>query len=274
MTLEASFPRRIGNADPLVRRRLLDLDFVDSGDVAEVADVVGVTPPAGIGLPLLVTPNVDIVIQLRHSAPPGVVEAFDNAWIVLPDGQPIVWLSRLVGQRLSSRLTGSDLFSELWARWRVDGTPVVMVVPSSEVARRLELEHPAASIYVAPMVAADDHEAIRAIGRKCAAQLQSTGATRVLFGLGHPKDTLLALALVEELGPDATLPVMCCLGGSFEMHLGMRRRAPEWMQRWSLEWLFRLVQEPRRLAYRYLVRDVAFVPIAVSEIRASRRRNR
>lgn len=178
MTLEASFPGRIGDADPLVRRRLLDLDFVDAASIGEVADVVDALAKRGNDLPLLVTPNVDIVIQLRRSAPAGVREAFGRAWIVLPDGQPIVWLSRLTGQRLSARLTGSDLFTELWGRWRRAGTPVVMVVPTAEVARRLEMEHPAASIYVAPMVAADDIEAIRDIGRQCAAQLRATGATR------------------------------------------------------------------------------------------------
>jgi len=274
VTLEASVPGSTGSADPLVRRRLLGLDFVDAASISRVADVVSADPPEAVRLPLVVTPNVDIVIQLRRSPPVGVVDAFQQAWMVLPDGQPIVWLSRLVGRRLSSRLTGSDLFSVLWARWRADGTPVVMVVPGAEVARRLELEHPAASVQVAPIVASSDDDAIRTIARQCVSQLRASGATSVLFGLGHPKDTLLALALVDELGPGAPLPLICCLGASFELHLGLRRRAPEWMQQWSLEWLFRLVQEPRRLAYRYLVRDVAFIPIALSEIWASRRRNR
>ena len=64
---------------------------------------------------------------------------------------------------------------------------------------------------------------------------------------------------------------MLLLGASPDFTLGLTRRAPEWMQRYGLEWIYRLGLEPRRLAKRYLVDDVAFLPLVWREWRASRR---
>jgi len=98
---------------------------------------------------------------------------------------------------------------------------------------------------------------------------QGSAPRFVLLGLGHPKDALLSRRLLERwpagLGPR---PLCCCLGGSFAMYTGLKRRAPQWMQDAGLEWFYRFLQEPRRLFRRYFVRDTAFFGIVLRAYRS------
>ena len=88
------------------------------------------------------------------------------------------------------------------------------------------------------------------------AALKQAGPAIVLLGMGSPRQEALALRLRDE----ARLPTVWCVGALFEYFTpGHRRHAPPWMREWGLEWLFRLIQEPRRLARRYLIGNLKFL---------------
>lgn len=266
-SMTATTPRR----DGLRRVELFGFDFVDDTSVDRVADLVLDGSPAEVeGAPVVVTPNTDLLVQVSNSEDPGLRRFFSRAWCVLPDGQPIVWASRLLGTPLRFRLTGSDLFARLWPRLVQRRVPVFVLAPSAAVAAGLEESNPAASALVAPMVDPSVREEITQLAAQCVAQITAMVAQVVVLSLGHPKDSLLAEEILAQLDGTGVLPFVLCLGASAEMYLGIRRRAPLWVQRCSAEWLYRFVQEPRRLFYRYFVRDAAFVPLVWREHRSRR----
>jgi N-acetylglucosaminyldiphosphoundecaprenol N-acetyl-beta-D-mannosaminyltransferase len=89
----------------------------------------------------------------------------------------------------------------------------------------------------------------------------------VFFGISFPKQQWVALALERELRhAGRPMPIFLLLGGSFEMYLGIIPRAPGWMQRCGLEWLFRFIREPRRLFRRYFVTDTRFAWLFAREV--------
>jgi exopolysaccharide biosynthesis WecB/TagA/CpsF family protein len=92
-------------------------------------------------------------------------------------------------------------------------------------------------------------------------RINSSGAGIVFVGLGCPKQEIFAYEHRDRLKA-----VQVCVGAAFDFHAGNKKMAPKWMQRSSLEWLFRLVQEPRRLWRRYIFTNVIFVLKIISHI--------
>ncbi|MFN8051584.1 MAG: WecB/TagA/CpsF family glycosyltransferase [Acidimicrobiales bacterium] len=265
--------RATSHVDGLTRVELFGLRFVDDTSIVPVADRVLAGHAEDVGaLPLVVTPNTDLLLQVVNDPDDGVRHLYGRAWCVLPDGQPIVWASRLLGARLRYRLTGSDLFAELWPRLVATSTPVFVLAPSAAVATGLERSHPGARALVAPLVDAGSHAEIVELATRCVAEITEARAEVVILSLGHPKDSLIAEEIFDQLGAASfALPFVLCLGGSAEMYLGIRKRAPKWVQRCSAEWLYRFAQEPRRLFFRYFIRDSGFLLLVAREYRARRR---
>lgn len=260
--------------DRLHRTRVFDLDFVDADSVISVRDELLDTPAsAHETTPLVVTPNTDILLHYQSWNEGEHRRFFSDAWAILPDGQPIVWASRLLGTPLTERLCGSDLFTELWPALVAGERRTVVCASSSAVGDGLAESHPFASVLVAPFVAVDDHDGLDSLAADLVARVIDIDAEFVIFCLGHPKDPLLAERIAASLETAGrTVPYLLCLGGSAEMYLGIRRRAPRWVQRLSAEWLFRFFQEPRRLFRRYFIQDPAFVKLVASEYLARRNR--
>jgi N-acetylglucosaminyldiphosphoundecaprenol N-acetyl-beta-D-mannosaminyltransferase len=256
---------------PARTQRLLGLDFVDDVSVDATVERL-LAPQAGQGgEPVVFTPNVDTIVRLGELEASGIADRLRNARYILPDGQPIVWLSRLLDRPLRSRLAGSDLIPPLWRRIVSDGRRAMIVASSDDVADALRAELPSLAAYVPPVFDESDEIAMAAVARATCALLDSAEPEFVFLGISYPKQQVLAFALIDHLRRQGRpLPVFLLIGGSFNMYLGHARRAPEWVQRMGAEWFFRFVQEPRRLFRRYFVEDVRFVSIAAQEIQASR----
>ena len=265
--------RATSHVDGLARVELFGLDFVDDTSIERVADLVLERTPAEVeGHPVVVTPNTDLLLQVQSTPDTRIREFFSKAWCVLPDGQPIVWASRLLGAPLRFRLTGSDLFAHLWPRLVRASVPVFVLAPSAAVASGLEASNPAAATLVAPMIDLAVRSDLVELATQCVAEITAIVAQVVILSLGHPKDVMIADEILQQLEATSTaLPFILCLGGSAEMYLGIRKRAPHWVQRCSAEWLYRFAQEPRRLFHRYFVRDIGFIPLVWREYRAKRR---
>jgi N-acetylglucosaminyldiphosphoundecaprenol N-acetyl-beta-D-mannosaminyltransferase len=219
----------------------------------------------------VLTPNLDILHKLVHDR--GFAALVEPATLRLPDGMPLVWASRVQGTPLPERVAGSDLISTLSARAVEAGLSVYLLggEPGSAEA--------AAGVLLAR------YPGLRIVGIECPplgfegderymaglrAGLARAGPDVVFVALGCPKQERLIASLRGELPGAWFLGV----GISFSFLAGRVQRAPGWMQRAGLEWAHRLIQEPRRLARRYLVVGLPFVVRLLAGATAARIRGK
>ena len=182
----------------------------------------------------------------------------NRALLCTPDGMPMVWMGKLHGHREMDRVYGPDLMLNLCDHSRAEGfthffyggNPGV----ADELRRTLETRFPGlrvAGTYCPPFRSLDDAER---------AELQArVAALRPDFfwvGLSTPKQERF-MAEYLPLLPEAK--IFLGVGAAFDLLTGRLRQAPRWMQRHGLEWFYRLTQEPKRLARRYLVNNPLFV---------------
>lgn len=204
----------------------------------------------------VVTPNVDHLVKLEDD--PEFRDVYARAALVLADGMPLVWASRLLGTPLRAKVSGSDLFvafAEVAAR---RGYRLYFLGGREGAAARaadiLAARHPGLTVCGVdspPLGFEHDHEATR----RLVARIRAARPDVLFVGLGAPKQEKWIHRWHEDLG----VPVSVGVGVSFEFVAGMVRRAPMWMQRAGLEWAWRLLMEPRRLWRRYLVEDSRFL---------------
>lgn len=248
---------------------LFGLDFVaDTGldELAEILERDGQTNTPEWRV--VVTPNVDHLVHYRKSSAHRQVA--ETAYLVLPDGAPIVWASRLLGAKIDQRLAGSDLFETWWRRIIAAQRPVIVVANGESLAERLTSEYPGCRCIVPPIFDVDDEHAVAAVVSEVLAELHSQPADAVVIGLSMAKHHRVASELASSVAPSTGAPLLLLLGASAELYTGHQRRAPKWMQRTGTEWLHRLISDPRRMAKRYLIDDMAFLPMVWREWRVRR----
>jgi N-acetylglucosaminyldiphosphoundecaprenol N-acetyl-beta-D-mannosaminyltransferase len=200
----------------------------------------------------VVTANLDFARLARRD--PDFRAAIAAADLVVADGMPIVWLSRLRGTPLPERVSGIDLMdgcAELAAR-RGYGIFLLGAGPgiAARAATALQRRYPGLRIAgtLTPPMGVFSPETDAALVKAVRA-----AAPEMLFvALGAPRQELWLRAHLAELG----VPVCVGVGCAFDVLSGRRSRAPRWMRRSGLEWTFRLAQEPRRLWRRYLLGDL------------------
>jgi exopolysaccharide biosynthesis WecB/TagA/CpsF family protein len=175
--------------------------------------------------------------------------------MVTADGFPIIWLSRIVGKPLQQRVCGSDLVPALAGRAREKRLSLFMLGGAEGVARQaadiLQAENPGLEIAgtAAPFVQIAGPGLAKCIADDEALvdQINASGADILLLGLGNPKQELWFNRNRNRL----KVPVSIGVGGTFEFITGGVRRAPRWIQRANLEWVYRILQDPVRLWRRY-----------------------
>jgi N-acetylglucosaminyldiphosphoundecaprenol N-acetyl-beta-D-mannosaminyltransferase len=201
----------------------------------------------------IVTVNLEYVRHAHND--PQFRAALDAADLAVADGMPLVWLSRLSGRPLRERIAGVDLADRLAALASRKGYSVFFLGAGPGVAqstaRALQERYPGlrvAGTYTPPLgeFSAEEQQKID----------EAIAAARpdiLLVALPTPRQELWNHANARRWN----VPVVIGVGAAFDMLSGGIRRAPAWMRRSGLEWLFRLVREPRRLWKRYLVHDTA-----------------
>lgn len=252
---------------------LFEFDFWSAPNLESIVDdVLGTTEYPKDKLPLLVTPNVDQIVKLGRSANVDLRRFIQRAYWVLPDGQPIVSLSRLKYGRknaLLKRLTGSDLFPLLWKQLLLSSDSKVMfIVPSSEIGERLEKERINTTYLAPPMFRLENQEETASILHEINQRYLSFQPDYIFVGLGFPKQEVIAESIfrfAEDKGLKA--PKVLLLGASFEFYLGIKKRAPVFWQKLGLEFVHRLFSEPRRMFKRYIIDDSTFLGMAITELR-------
>jgi N-acetylglucosaminyldiphosphoundecaprenol N-acetyl-beta-D-mannosaminyltransferase len=173
--------------------------------------------------------------------------------LVNADGQGVVWASRLLGDPLPERVAGIDLMHELLALAERRGYEVYFLGARREVLdralHRLRERYPALRIAGARDGYFDDSEA----GGVCA-EIRSAAPQIVFVAMSSPRKEYF----LGEHGPRLGASFVMGVGGALDVEAGVTRRAPRTWQRLGLEWLYRLLQEPRRMFRRYAVTNARF----------------
>lgn len=205
--------------------------------------------------------NVHMIME-AHDAPEfrAVVNSAD---LVTPDGMPLVWALRWLGVRDATRVDGSGLTLAVCAAAERERIPVALYGGTTESVGKFrafaQQRFPNLRIAAAltppfqPLRPEEDAAYIR--------QLTEAGARIVLVSLGCPKQEKWMAAHRGQLAA-----VMIGVGAAIDFHAGIVRRAPLWMQRIGLEWLYRLLQEPRRLWRRYLLLNPRFMGLLLLQL--------
>jgi N-acetylglucosaminyldiphosphoundecaprenol N-acetyl-beta-D-mannosaminyltransferase len=198
---------------------------------------------------------VHAVMEARRDA--GFRARLNSLDLAVPDGQPVRWaLGVLHGQHLADRVYGPLLMLRICADAAEAGLPVFLFGSTASTLDRLQ-----ASLrdrFPGLIIAGARASRFREIGADeadaDAAAIRASGARLVFCGLGCPRQEYW----VHAMRPRLDVPLIA-VGAAFALWAGERAMAPGWMQRAGLEWLFRLAQEPRRLAHRYFVYNPWFI---------------
>jgi len=173
--------------------------------------------------------------------------------LVNADGQSVVWASRLLGDPLPERVAGIDLMHALIAMAEREGYGIYILGARREVldtaVRQLREIHPDLRI-----VGYRDGYFSEEESPEVAAAIRHSGAQILFVAMSSPRKE----HWLGEHGPTLNVPFVMGVGGSIDIVAGITRRAPRAWQRLGVEWLYRLLQEPRRMFRRYLVTNVQF----------------
>ncbi|MBB6635127.1 WecB/TagA/CpsF family glycosyltransferase [Cohnella thailandensis] len=215
----------------------------------------------------ILTCNVDHLMKLQQDA--HFRDVYSQATAVVADGMPIVWASRLLRTPLKQRVAGSDIMPKLGRRLAKRGYRIFLLGAAEGVADKarlnLEAKYPEINI-VGTYSPSYGFESNEAECRWIISMLRSKRPDIVLVGAGAPKQEKWIHRHYRQYGA----PISIGVGAALDYMAGEVKRAPVFLQRSSLEWLWRLIQEPRRLWRRYLLDDMKFLGLLLRELRVGR----
>lgn len=182
--------------------------------------------------------------------------ALGGADLALADGAPVAWALRRLGFRNQARITGSDVMEGCCRQAERDQSPVFLYGSTPETLARLRsrLEATMPRLQIAGDRAPPFRDLTREEDEAVVRRVNDSGATVVFVGLGCPKQEAWMAAHRGRIRA-----VMIGVGAAFDFRAGTVKRAPAWAQSAGLEWLHRLVSEPRRVWKRYLVTNTVFI---------------
>ncbi len=208
----------------------------------------------------VVTPNLDHIVIMETDQE--FAEIYDNADLVVADGKPLIWISKLLGTPIKEKISGSDLFPQICEMCAQKNYSIFILGAAEGVADR------AASNLV------KRYAGLKIIGtysppigfEKNDAELSKINEIIVrakpdvlAVSLGSPKGEKFVYKHLKEYG----VPLGISIGATIDFEAGNVRRAPKWMANHGLEWLFRITQDPKRLIKRYWNDAVKIIPIII-----------
>ena len=215
---------------------------------------------------MIVCPVSTIMAARRN---PTLYETVRHAGLVTPDGMPLVFLSRWLGYKHVTRVYGPDLmleFSQLSAKkgYRnyyfggAEGIPEKLADNLTSRFRGLQVVGTHSPPFH-PLTLEEEQDIVD--------QINATNPDIVWVCLGSPKQELWVAKFRDRLNA----PILIGVGSAFDFLSGRKPQAPRWMQRSALEWLFRLLTEPRRLWRRYLINNPLFMFLVTLQLLKIRR---
>ena len=245
---------------------------IDNLTMQEVLDAVEAEIAEG-GFHQIATANVDFLINSVHDEE--LRETLVRCDIVLADGMPLVWASHLLGTGLKERVTGIDLLPQLARLSAQRGFRIFLLGASEEssagAAQWMRKNFP--GVCIAGRYCPEHQPLEQMAHEEILTRIEEASPDILLVAFGNPKQEKWLAMHRHRL----KVPVCIGVGGSFDFLSGRVSRAPLWMQRYSLEWLYRTIQDPTRLAKRYAsnvaglirYRPVQMIAIAMQATRRS-----
>lgn len=231
------------------RIRLFGVDIDRLSMQQSVRRLLGWTREQQYSCRYVVTPNVDHVVKLQSDLK--LLSSYRDASMVVVDGRPVLWAAMLMGKELPEVVPGSDLCPSLFEAAKEHGGLSVFLLGAAEgvgekAARNIQARWPwirVCGVHSPPMGFSAESPS-----SQVAVDLINAQAPDVLvIGLGAPKQEIWVHAVRGDLHTKVAL----CVGATIDFLSGEKARAPRWMRQVGLEWLHRLLSEPRRLLRRY-----------------------
>jgi N-acetylglucosaminyldiphosphoundecaprenol N-acetyl-beta-D-mannosaminyltransferase len=233
-------------------QRLLDVAVakVDYGTAVE--NVFNLIQAQGSGY--VCAANVHMITEARKDSL--LKKALDEAFMVTPDGMPLVWLMRNLGVSEQGRVYGPDLMICLCRRAEQEGISVGFYGGKEDTLERLyrNISKNFPSLKITYKHSPPFREISTQENEIICEEINKSQCKILFIGLGCPKQEKWMLRNKNNV--DA---IMIGVGAAFDFHAGTVRQAPSYLQSLGLEWLFRLTQEPRRLWKRYLINNTTFI---------------
>ena len=208
----------------------------------------------------VVTPNVDHIVKLETDQE--LCQVYKNADLILTDGKPLVWISKWYKTPIKEKVSGSDLFPRLCERAAKEGYSMFFLGAAEGVAQKaadnLVQRFPGLKIartYSPKMGFEKSEKEVQ----KVIDIVKQAKPHILVVALGCPKQEKFMFRYKNEM----QVPISLGLGASVDFEAGNMKRAPKWMCDYGLEWLFRLVQEPKRMFKRYIVDDMKIFRLAI-----------
>ena len=201
----------------------------------------------------VVTPNVDHIIQLERGGE--LAEAYKEADLIITDGKPLIWISKLYKTPIKEKISGSDLFPRLCDLAAKKGYRMFFLGAAEGVAEKaaanMEKRFPGLQVVgtYSPPIGFEENKTEM---QRIRSMIKDAAPHVLIVALGCPKQELFILHNKDEL----CVPLSLGLGASLDFEAGNIKRAPKWMANCGLERLHRMIQDPQRLIKRYLIDDL------------------
>lgn len=213
------------------------------------------------------TVNVNFIVntlswKTDHSRHPELLDILRHANLVTPDGMPVVWASKIMDSPIKERVAGSDMVLNLAEKAAKFGKSIFLFGGepglAEEASEKLKSDYPGLRIAgtYSPMVATEGEAMLDSAeeDKEIVNKINQSGADILFIGLGNPKQEIW----FERNKTSLNVPVSIGIGGSFSFITGAVSRAPVWMQKNGLEWIYRIFQDPGRLWKRYFKDSIKF----------------
>lgn len=212
----------------------------------------------------VVTPNVDHIVKVQTDTE--LQTAYKEAALIVTDGKPVVWAANLLGVRIPGTVPGSDLVPAIFDDAQSRQTPLTVFLLGAMpgVADRakavIHAKWPMVKVVgtLSPNFGFDKNETD---STAICALINGTKADLLVLGLGAPKQEIW----ITRYAPLLSVKAALCVGATIDFLAGEKARAPMWMRKVGLEWLHRMLSEPKRLAKRYFIDAVVFPRLIFNE---------
>ncbi|MDK0565288.1 WecB/TagA/CpsF family glycosyltransferase [Clostridium perfringens] len=206
----------------------------------------------------VVTPNVDHIVKLESDKE--FQDVYKNADLILTDGMPLIWISKMKGTPIKEKISGSDFFPKFCERASKKGYSLFLLGAAEGVALKaadnLKEKYKGINIvgtYSPSYGFEKKDEEIKEIIK----MVNAVKPDILAVGLGAPKQE----KFLYKYRNDLNVPISLAIGASIDFEAGNINRAPRWMQNCGLEWFYRLLKEPKRMFKRYIIDDLKIISI-------------
>ena len=212
----------------------------------------------------IVTPNVDHIVQVQTNV--ALQKAYKKASLVVTDGKPVKWAANLLGVNIPETVPGSDLVPEIFNHAQAHKKPIRVFLLGAmpgvaERAKTLIGKQWSLVDIVGTLSPEFGFEKNKQASKGICEIVNESKAELLVLGLGAPKQELW----ITEYASEISVNVALCVGATIDFLANEKPRAPVWMRKCGLEWLHRVLSEPKRLARRYLVDAIQFPKIVFKE---------